>query len=406
MRIILTLARIERAGFTTYCENLSAGLNSAGHQVILLSGSTADNPAQRYAVPATYKRFVYVERSLSSAKSQIRRYIQVIADLKPDAMIINHSPFVMASLPFIPWHIIRIPVVHNTLGTEVNACLANHFWWDRSVCVSPLVARVARGLPGSSKLHVCPLGIPLDNGNQKVKRTGIKNGTICLIWVGRVERLQKRADLIPLIARELESRKVKYQWTVLGNGSHQRSTIKTITGMGIANKFRFMGSVPRRQVDEFYRGADVLVMPSDHEGLPQVLLESMSLGVVPVVSQIPGSTDYVVRNGIEGFLCVRGAPESFATKLAELANNPSLLDRMSKASIKRITKEFSVDSFADRILKHIIAVNEEGIVRTTPRPMKSLTYKTARQQGCEGLYSSTAKQVVKWMQLKYLKRLR
>ena len=370
MRILLTLPRLEGAGFTTYCENLSAGLDAAGNEVILLSGSTADCPAQRYVAPASYKKCVYLKRNLTTAKAQTRKYIKAITDLKPDAMIINYSPFVMASLPFIPWPIIRIPVLHNTLGTEVKACLANHFWWDRSVCVSPLVARIARGLPGSSKLFVCPLGIPLDTGNLQVKRTGIKNRTISLIWVGRVERLQKRADLIPLIARELESRKVKYQWTVLGNGSYRMNTIKILKGMGIDNKFRFMGSVPRRQVDEFLRTADILVMPSDHEGLPQALLESMSLGVVPVVSRIPGSTDFVVREGVEGFLCERGKPESFATKLAELANNAPLLYRMREASIKRITEEFSVDGFADRILKHIIAVNEEGIVHTTPRRLE------------------------------------
>ena len=406
MRIILTLHRIERAGFTTYCENLSAGLNAAGHEVILLSGSTIDSPAKIYAAPATYKECVFLKRNLSSAKSHIRKYIKVITDLKPDAMIINNSPFVMASLPFIPWPIIRIPVVHNTLGTEVNSCLANHFWWDRSVCVSPLVARVARGLPGSTKLYVCPLGIPIDSSNQNVKRTGIEKKFISIVWAGRVEKLQKRADLIPLIARELESRKVKYEWTILGNGSYQRTAVKAITEMGIANKFRFMGTVPRRKIDEYYRAADVLVMPSDHEGLPQVLLESMSLGVVPVVSLIPGSTDYVVREGVEGFLCLRGTPESFATKLAELANNSSLLYRMSESSIKRINNEFSVQSFADRILCHILAVNEEGIIRTTPRPMRGLTYKTARNQGCEGVFKSSAKQVIGWTRLNCTKKRR
>lgn len=404
MRILLTLSQIERAGFTTYCENLSAGLDAAGHEVILLSGSTADNSAKGYAAPATYNKFVYLERRLTSAKSQTRKYIRSITDLKPSAMIINYSPFVMASLPFIPWPIIRIPVVHNTVETEVRACLTNHFWWDRAVCVSPLVAQVSRGLPGSAKLYVCPLGIPLNSIDRGVERTGTGKNSISLVWAGRLEKLQKRADLIPLIARELESRKVNYKWTVLGNGSYQRTAIKILAEMGIADKFRFMGSVPRRQVDRFFRSADILVLPSDHEGLPQVLLESMSLGVVPVVSRIPGSTDFVVRDGVEGYLCERGTPESFATKLAELAINAPLLYRMSEASISRISEEFQVDRFANRILEHINAVNDEGIMRNTPRPMKNLTYKTARRQGCEGVCKSISKQIVKWVLLNCMKR--
>jgi len=236
-----------------------------------------------------------------------------------------------------------------------------------------------------------------------MKKTIIKNRPISLVCAGRVEKLQKRADLIPLIAQELESRKISYQWTVLGNGSYQGTIINIIKRMGIIQKFKFMGSVPRRQVYEFLNKADIFVMPSDHEGLPQALLESMNLGAVPVVSLIPGSTDYVIRDGIEGFLCIRGTPESFAEKMEILVNNTPLLCKMREASIKRISDEFGVHDFADRILKHIIAVNEEGIMRSTPRPIKSLTYKTGKWLGCESMHRSTAKQIVKWIQLKYLR---
>jgi len=165
--------------------------------------------------------------------------------------------------------------------------------------------------------------------------------------------------------------------------------------MGIADKFKFMGSVSRHQVEAFFSAADVLVMPSDHEGLPQVLLESMSLGVVPVVSQIPGSTDYVVRDGVEGFLCKRGAPEAFAAKLEELAHNSALLSHMSEVAVKRVSGEFGVHAFADRILSHIKTIDEEGTIRATLRPMKYLAQK-ATSLGCDGLWRSTAKQAVKW----------
>ena len=95
-----------------------------------------------------------------------------------------------------------------------------------------------------------------------------------------------------------------------------------------------MGSVPRQHVLKTLRDADVLVMPSDYEGLSQTILESMSMGVVPVVSKIPGSTDYIIRDGKEGFLCERGKPKLFAQKISELNQNRELLSKMSEAAIE------------------------------------------------------------------------
>lgn len=404
MRILLTLSRIERAGFTTFCENLTTGLSAAQHEVLLLSGSTLDTPAYKYAVPSSYAKSFYINRGLSSSKAQIRNYIRVVNDIAPDAMIINYSPFVMAALPFISWPIIRIPVVHNTLDSEVKASLANHFWWDRAICVSPLIAKVASGLPGSTKLHVCPLGIPIGDTGKKSPRNFRCGGNISIVWVGRVEKLQKRADLIPLIARELEAENMSYRWTILGEGTELRSITNVISEMGISDKFRFMGSVPHAQIDDFFAQSDILVMPSDHEGLPQALLEAMSAGVVPIVSRIPGATDYVVRDGEEGFLCDRGKPESFATRIVELAKNPVLLAQMSENSVKRISGEFNVDAFAKRVLGHIEGVHREGILRTTPRPVKYLTHKYASEQRCDGMFRAAAKQAAKWLMHSCFKR--
>ena len=159
MRILLTCDVIEGAGITTYCENLAEGLNEIGHEVILLAGSTSHYPSKKYKPPKTFKKCVFISRGVSTAKSHLKKYIKTIEDINPDVLLINNSPFVIAALPFIPWHIIRIPVIHCIRETEVRPFLALPFWWDRAICVSPFVYRVAKIIPGSDKLHICPLGI-------------------------------------------------------------------------------------------------------------------------------------------------------------------------------------------------------------------------------------------------------
>jgi glycosyltransferase involved in cell wall biosynthesis len=397
MRILLTCDVIEGAGITTYCENLAEGLNGAGHEVILLAGSTSHYPSEKYIPPKALRECVFIKRGISTAKSHLKKYIKSIKDLNPDVLIINNSPFVMASLPFLPWHIIRIPVIHNIRETEVRPFLERHFWWDRAVCVSPFIARVAKGLPGSAKLHVCPLGIKVEAINTRKYKAGTKNEPLSLVWAGRVEKDQKRADLVPQIAHELEIQEISYRWTILGDGKDLGAVIKMLTDLGIKNKFRFMGSIPRQHVLETFQKADVLVMPSDYEGLPQALLEAMSMGVVPVVSRIPGSTDYVIHDGEEGFLCERGKPESFAQKISELEQNRVLLSRMSEAAIERVTSYFNHHTFAERILQNISDIVEEGITRVTPLPFGMMNTKIPemKEWSCSGLLWSMGI-IVKW----------
>ena len=407
MRILLTCDVIEGAGITTYCENLAEGLNDAGHEVILLAGSTSHYPSEKYSPPKAFRKCVFLKRGISTAKSHLKKYIKRIKDLNPDVLIINNSPFVMASLPFLPWHIIRIPVIHNIREAEVKPFLALHFWWDRAVCVSPFVARVAEGLPGSAKLYICPLGIKLDAASARIYKAGTKNEPLSIVWAGRVEEDQKRADLIPRIAHELEIKETSYRWTVLGGGKDSVSISKMLTNMGINTKFRFMGSVLRQYVLETFREADILVMPSDYEGLPQALLESMSMGVVPVVSRIPGSTDYIIRDGEEGFLCERGKPKSFAQKISELEHDCTSLSRMREVAIERVKSHFSHHAFAERVLQNISDTVKEGIARSTPLPLGKITTEIPEMKGwsCSGLLWSMGI-IVKWGILERFRRNR
>ena len=405
MKILLTCDVMEGAGITTYCENLAEGLNEIGHEVILLTGSTSHHPSKNYKPPKAIKNCVVIKRGISTAKSHLKKYIKTIEDINPDVLLINNAPFVIAALPFLPWHIIRIPVIHNIRETEVRPFLALPFWWDRAICVSPFVSRVAKIVPGSAKLHICPLGIKVDSANTRTIKTENIHKPLSIVWAARVVKEQKRADLIPQIAHELEIEKISYRWTVLGGRKDSINVNKMIKKMGINRKFRFLGSVPRQHVLETLREADIMVMPSDYEGLPQALLESMSMGVVPVVSRIPGSTDYIVRNGKEGFLCERGKPKSFAKKIAELYQDREMLSKMSEAAIDRVKSQFNHKIFAERVLQNILDTVEEGIARVTPLPLRMVTAKIPEMNGrpCSGIFWSMGI-IVKWGILERFKR--
>ena len=76
------------------------------------------------------------------------------------------------------------------------------------------------------------------------------------------------------------------------------------------------GWISSDQVAQFMAEADILLMPSLHEGLPMVAIEALQRGLAIVGSQIGGMRD-VVEEGRNGFLCEL-SPAAFAQKLGVL----------------------------------------------------------------------------------------
>jgi glycosyltransferase involved in cell wall biosynthesis len=72
----------------------------------------------------------------------------------------------------------------------------------------------------------------------------------------------------------------------------------------------------------------IFILPSYFEGQPLALIESASLGLVPVASDIPGINDFITNNK-SGILTKVGSPEDLATAIVKLINSPKLISHQS-----------------------------------------------------------------------------
>ena len=88
---------------------------------------------------------------------------------------------------------------------------------------------------------------------------------------------------------------------------------------GVAGRIRFMGR--REDARAFLSAADVVVNPSDIEGLPLVLLEAMALGR-PVVATNVGGVASIVKNGVTGLLVPPGDADLLATAIQQALTAP------------------------------------------------------------------------------------
>ncbi len=92
----------------------------------------------------------------------------------------------------------------------------------------------------------------------------------------------------------------------------------------------------------FFPSLDVLVVPSDFEGLPLVLPEAMSCGVPCICSNVGGCAE-AIRDGEEGFVLQKNTPEEIATAISNLIEQPALWLNVSRKGRQRYEQLFTAE---------------------------------------------------------------
>ncbi|MGE0865659.1 MAG: glycosyltransferase family 4 protein [Vicinamibacterales bacterium] len=107
---------------------------------------------------------------------------------------------------------------------------------------------------------------------------------------------------------------------------------------------------PTNQVEDYFRAADVFVMPSIREGLPIVLLEAMACGLPVVASRLPGSTDTMIEPETNGLLVTAGDVAGFAAALTRLLSNPGEAARLGAAARQTVEARYTIERVAEQWL--------------------------------------------------------
>lgn len=107
----------------------------------------------------------------------------------------------------------------------------------------------------------------------------------------------------------------------------------------------FVGFVPRSEVREEFRRADIFILPSLFEGSAEVTYEALASGLPVITTPATGS---VVRDGIEGFIVPERDPNALAERIRQLMEDRVLRERMSAAAKER-ARQFTWKQYGERL---------------------------------------------------------
>jgi len=131
-----------------------------------------------------------------------------------------------------------------------------------------------------------------------------------------------------------------------------------------------LGSIAHQHWLEIIAAADVLLMPSEYEGISIALLEAIASGCVPVVAQVGGQGEIVSPD--IGILIPRGDNElpEYVDALHRLLGHPGVLQQMSNQCQTIAASKLSWKGMIDRFLlildeAHTFRVNNPRSAMTT-----------------------------------------
>ncbi len=168
-----------------------------------------------------------------------------------------------------------------------------------------------------------------------------------LLSVGRL-REKKGLDTLVDACRLLAGRGLPFRCEIVGYGEELPRLQAQIAACGLEDRVALVGTLAREQVIERYARAAVYVQPSrvaadgDRDGIPNVLLEAMAVGVPVVATRVSGIPE-LVRHRANGLLVEPDDPAALADAIAQLIEQPELGRTLARAARAGVTEHFDND---------------------------------------------------------------
>jgi len=137
----------------------------------------------------------------------------------------------------------------------------------------------------------------------------------------------------------------KVKLVIVGDGPFRPVLEELTEKTNTSHYVRFEGRKNKQQVREYYQEADVFILPSLSEGMPNVVLEAMACGLPIVMTPCEGSKELVTDNGIISAL------DKFSDNLIRICVDSELRKKMGNNSLRNVKTRFEWESISSKYLE-------------------------------------------------------
>jgi glycosyltransferase involved in cell wall biosynthesis len=376
VKILRVIARLNMGGPALHVAYLTAGLQDRGYDTTLVAGSLARgedsmafvadelgvdviqidelgreiSPLRDLVATIRLARLIRRERpqilhTHTAKAGTVGRVAALLAGSRRPAIVVHTFHGHVLRGYFGPVRSLFFRLLERWLAARTTALVA----------VSPQVRDdlVSLGVAPRERFAVVRLGIELDervaagqDGRAESRRyLGIAEDRFAVGWIGRMTGV-KRTDDVLVAFKALREGGIDACLCMVGDGPDREHLEQRAHELGVVRDTLFLGY--QEEVAPFYAAFDALVLPSGNEGTPVSAIEALAAGRPVVATRVGGVPD-VVRDGEDGFLVEAGATDELADRLARLARDPALRQRMGEHGRARVLPRYAVERLVDDV---------------------------------------------------------
>jgi glycosyltransferase involved in cell wall biosynthesis len=157
----------------------------------------------------------------------------------------------------------------------------------------------------------------------------------------------KRWDRLLRVGSGLEQRGLDYRIEIAGDGPLRDSLEEQARNLGLAHRVEM--SPHTDDVPGLLARSSFLVLTSDNEGTPNVVMEAMACGRAVVATAV-GDIPHLVEDGKTGFVVQPGDETALIDRMATLIGDPALCARMGRAAREKAEQDFGLERLGSETL--------------------------------------------------------
>ena len=169
-----------------------------------------------------------------------------------------------------------------------------------------------------------------------------------------VAKLKPQKNLTLLI-RALAKTQSNCRLILIGKGPQEAYLKALVDSLGLSSRVSFIGFLANPY--PVVKLADALVLSSDFEGFPNVILEAMALGLPIISTRCPSGPDEILIHERNGLLIPVNNKQALSDSMDRLVNEPQLVVEMSNNNLEDV-KKFNVKQIAPLFERQLLGVNQ------------------------------------------------
>lgn len=220
-----------------------------------------------------------------------------------------------------------------------------------SVGVSPIIVDSLKKLRGMKRVFhipnaVDPNELKRDLGGDAMRSfLQIPSSTFLIGSFGRFSKEKGHAVLLKA-ASKLKGKDFKL--ILVGDGPEKKELFALANALGLENAFIVIPHT--RTIRDYFEAIDLFVLPSYSEGLPNVVLEAMSLKK-PVIASAVGAIPEVMQDGVTGWIVPPGDPDILAEKINTCYESREGLVKIGEAGYLSVVSRYDPVVRAESIVR-------------------------------------------------------